>query len=195
MSTDNGDLTVMNVHGRQAGSSPWAGRAAFWADIQMYPAALGLGGRHPVVLAGDTDIYMDATTNPATEHFCPAWEACGFRSAAAGGTGDITPTLQRSRHRVDTFMDNDPLLPWSLRESVWARGMLHPQVVGSDQLPVLLVLPCLLGVAWKAEVSATYSHTAGRHLPYNPDAPPIQRCLWTAVTAAQDEGRLVGRCS
>ena len=28
----------------------------------------------------------------------------------------------------DTFLVNEPLLPWSLRESVWARGMAHPQV-------------------------------------------------------------------
>ena len=37
--TDGGGLTLINVHGPQAGCSPWAGRAAFWADIQMY--ALG----------------------------------------------------------------------------------------------------------------------------------------------------------
>ena len=67
--TDGGGLTLINVHGPQAGCSPWAGRAAFRADIQMYATARSLGGRHPVVIAGDTNIYMDATTNPATEHF------------------------------------------------------------------------------------------------------------------------------
>ena len=59
----------------------------------------------------------------------------------------MTPTLHPSRHRVDTFLVNEPLLPWSLRESVWARGMAHPQVVGSDHLPVRLALPGLLNTA------------------------------------------------
>ena len=67
--TDGGGLTLLNVHGPQARCSPWAGRAAFSADIQMYATARSLGGRHPVVVAGDTNVYMDATTNPATEHF------------------------------------------------------------------------------------------------------------------------------
>ena len=67
--TDGGGLTLINVHRPQAGCSPWAGRAAFWADIQMYATARSLRGRHPVVIAGDTNIYMDATTNRATEHF------------------------------------------------------------------------------------------------------------------------------
>ena len=62
--TDGGGLTLINVHGPQAGCSPWAGRAAFWADIQMYATARSLGGRHPVVIAGDTNIYMDAASKP-----------------------------------------------------------------------------------------------------------------------------------
>ena len=89
---DGGGLTLINVHGPQAGCSPWAGRAAFWTNIQMYATASSLGGRHPVVIAGDTNIYMDATTNPATEHFRAGWEACGFPRATAGGEEDMTPT-------------------------------------------------------------------------------------------------------
>ena len=57
--TNGGGLTLINVHGPQAGGSPCAGRAAFWADIQMYAPARSLGGRHPVVTAGDTNVYMD----------------------------------------------------------------------------------------------------------------------------------------
>ena len=53
--TDKGGLSLINVHGRQAGCSPWAGRAAFWANIAMYATARSLGGRHPVVIAGDTN--------------------------------------------------------------------------------------------------------------------------------------------
>ena len=97
--TDGGGLTLINVHGPQAGCSPWAGRAAFWADIQMYATARSLGGRHPVVIAGDTNIYMDATLNPATEHFRAGWEARGLRKAAAGGKEDMTPTLHGPRGR------------------------------------------------------------------------------------------------
>ena len=145
--TDGGGLTLINVHGPQAGCSPWAGRAAFWADIQMYATARSLVGRHSVVIAGDTNVYMDATFNPTTEHFRAAWEAHGFRRATADGEEDMTPTLYPSRHRVDTFLVNEPLLPLSLRESVWARGMAHPQVVGSDHLPVRLALPGLLNAA------------------------------------------------
>ena len=133
---------------------------------------------------------MDATTNPATEHFRARWEACGFQRATAGGAEDMTPTLHPSRHRVDTFLVNEPLLPWSLRDSVWARGMAHPQVVGSDHLLVRLALPGLLNVAGHAALPAAYSHTEGRLLPYDAEAAPVQRCLWAAVTAAQDEPSL-----
>ena len=34
--TDKGGLPLINVHVPQAGCSPWAGRAALCADIQMY---------------------------------------------------------------------------------------------------------------------------------------------------------------
>ena len=116
--TDGGGLTLINVHGPHTGCSAWAGRAAFCADIQMYATARSLGGRHPVVIAGDTNVYMDVTSNPATEHFRAGWEACAFWRATAGGEEDMTPMLHPSRHRVDTFLVNEPSLPWSLRESV-----------------------------------------------------------------------------
>ena len=69
----------------------------------------------------------------------------------------MTPTLHPSQHRVDTFLVNEPLLPWSLRESVWARGMAHPQVVGSDHLPVRLALPGLLSAAGRAAMPTPVS--------------------------------------
>ena len=141
-------------------------------------------------IAGDTNIYIDVPTNPATGHFRAGWEACGFRRAAAGGEEDMTPTLHPSRHRVDTFLVNEFLLPWSLRESVWARGMAHPQVVGSDHLPVCLALQGLLSAAGRAAMPTPYSHTEGRLLPYDAEAAPVQHCLWAAVTAAQDEPSL-----
>ena len=78
----------------------------------------------------------------------------------------------------------------SLRESVWARGMAHPQVVRSDHLPVRLVLPGLLDTAGQAPVPTPQRHTEGRLLLYNTDAAPVQHCLWAAVTAAQDEPSL-----
>ena len=102
----------------------------------------------------------------------------------------MTPTLHRSRHRVDTFLVNEPLLPWSLRESVWAHGMAHPQVVGSDHLPVRLALPGPLSAAGRAAMPTPYSHTEGRLLSYDAEATPVQHCLWAAVTAAQDEHSL-----
>ena len=142
--TDGGGLTLIIVRGPQAGCSPWAGRAAFLADLQMYATARSLGGRHPVVIAGDTNVYMDATSNPATEHFRAGWGACDFRRPTARGEEDMTPTLHPSRHRVDTLLVKEPLLPCSLRESVWARGMAHPQVIGWDHLPVRLALLGLL---------------------------------------------------
>ena len=159
--TDGGGLTLINVHGLQAGCSPLAGRAAFWADIQMYAMAHSLGGRHPVVIAVDTNVYMDATSNLASEHFRAGWEACGFWRATAGGKEDMTPTLHPSRHRVDTFLVNEPLLPWSLRESIWARGMAHPLVISSDHLPVRLALPGLLNAAGSAAMPNPYSHREG----------------------------------
>ena len=188
--TDGGGLTLNNVHGPQAGCSPWTGRAAFWADIQMYATARSLGWRHPVIIAGDTNVYMDATSNPATEHFRAGWEACGFRRATAGSEEDMTPTLHPSRHRVDTFLVNAPLLRWSLRESVWARGMAHPKSISLDHLPVRLALPGLLNAAGRAAMPTPYSHTEGRLLPYDAEAAAVQHCLWAAVTAAQDEPSL-----
>ena len=188
--TDGGGLTLINVHGPQAGCSPWAGRAAFWANIQKYARVRSLGGRHPVVIAGDTNIYMDATTKLATEHIRAGWEACGFRRATAGGVEDMTPAIHPSRHRVDTFLVNEPLLPWSLRESVWARGMAHPQVVRWDHLLVHLALPGLLDAAGHAAMPTPCSHMEGRLLPYDAEAAPVQCCLWAAVTAAQDEPSL-----
>ena len=188
--TDKGGLTLINVYGPQAGCSPLAGQAVFWADIQMYATARSTGGRHPVVIAGDRKIYMDAGTNPATEHFCAGSEACGFQRATAGGMEDMTPTLHPSRHRVDTFLVNERLLPWSLRESVWARGMAHPQVVGSDHVPVCLALQGLLDTAGQPAVPTPYSHTEGHLLSYDAQAATVQRCLWAAFTAAQDKPSL-----
>ena len=135
-----------------------------------------------MVIGGDTNIYMDATTNPATEHFRAGWEACGFPGATAGGVADMTPTLHPSQHRVDTFLVSEPLLPWSLRGSVWARGMAHPQVIGSDHLPVGLARLGLLNAAGHAAVPTPYGHTEGRLLPYDAKAALVQRCLWAAVT-------------
>ena len=188
--TDGGGLTLINVHGPQAGCSPWVGCAAFWADIRMYATARSLGGRNPAVIAGDTNVYNDATSNPATERFRAGWEACGFRRATAGGAEDMTPTLHPSRHRVDTLLVNKPLLPWSLRKRVGARGMAHLQVIRSDHLQVCLALPGLLNAAGHATMPTPYSHTEGRLLSYDAEAAPVEHCLWAAVTAAQDEPSL-----
>ena len=69
--TDKGGLTLINVRGPVVGRLAWDERAAFLAYIQMYATARSLGGRHPVFIAGDTNVYMDAATHPATEHFRP----------------------------------------------------------------------------------------------------------------------------
>ena len=184
--TNKGGLTLINVHGPQAGCPPLGGTASVLDDIQMYATVRSLGGRHPVVIAGDTSVYMNAPTNPATEQFRAGWEACGFQRATAGGVEDMNPTLHPSRHRVGTFLVNGPLPPWSLRESVWARGMGHSQVVGSDYLPVRLALPGLLDAAGHAAVPTLDSHRGGRLLPYDSEAPSLQRCLSAEVTAAQE---------
>ena len=166
--TDGGGLSLINVHGPQAGCSPWAGRATFWADIQMYATARSLDGRRPVVIAGDTIIYMGAPTNPATEHFRAGWEACGFRRDTAGGEEDMTPRLHPSRHRVDAFLFNEHLLPWSLQESVWARGMAHPQ---GDRLGPPHGPP---GPAWPPQRSRA---RGGAHplQPHGGPPPPVRR--------------------
>ena len=46
----------------------------------------------------------------------------------------MTPTLCPSEHRLDSLLVNEPRMLSSLREGVWARGMVHPQVLGSDYL-------------------------------------------------------------
>ena len=95
--TDRGGLTLINVHGPGAGCSPWAGRAAFWADIQMYATARSLGGRHPVVITGDTNVYMDVTSDPATEHFRAGWEACGVHAPSVPAQGRHLPGQRAPR--------------------------------------------------------------------------------------------------
>ena len=45
-------------------------------------------------------------------------------------------------------------------------------------------------MAGHAALPAPYSHTEGRLLPCDAEAAPVQRCLWAAVTAAQDEPSL-----
>ena len=186
--TDGKGLTLINVHGPQAGRSPWARRAAFWADIQMYATACSLGGRHLVVIAGDTNVYMEC--NLQHGHGALPRGLRGPRFPETGGKEDTTPTLHPSRHRVDTFLVTEPLLPLSLQESVWARGMVHPQVIGSDHLLVRQALPGLLNAAGRAAMPTPHSHTEGRLLPYYAEAAPVQHCLWAAVTAAQDEPSL-----
>ena len=103
---------------------------------------------------------------------------------------DMIPTLQPSWHSMDTFLVNEPLLTWFLRESVWARGMAQSQGIGSDHIPVRPALPGLLNAAGHAAMPTPYSHTEGRLLLYDAEAAPGQRRLWAAVTAAQDEAAL-----
>ena len=79
-----------------------------------------------MVIASNTNIYMDATSNPATEHSRAGWEACGFRRATAGGLEDMMPTLHPSRQQVDTFLVNESLLPWSLQERLGPRHGAPP---------------------------------------------------------------------
>ena len=114
-----------------------------------------------MVIAGDTNIHMDATTNPATEHSRAGWQACCFRGATAGGVEDMTPTLHPSRHRVDTFLVNEPLRLWSLREGDWDRGMAQSQVIGSDHLPFRLALPGLASMTHSAFETITDNDPEG----------------------------------
>ena len=89
--TDKGGHTLTIVHGPQAGCSPLAGQAAFRADIQMNATARSLGWRHPVLIASNTNIYMDAATNFAAQYFLASWTAFGFQRATAAGVEDMTP--------------------------------------------------------------------------------------------------------
>ena len=83
-----------------------------------------------------------------------------------------------------------PLLPRSLRESAWARGMSHPKVIGSDHLLVCLAVPGPLNTAGHAAMPAPYSQTEGRLPRYDAEAALVQCCLWAAVTAAQNKPSL-----
>ena len=68
--------------------------------------------------------------------------------------------------------------------------MSHPQVIGSDHLPVRLALPGLLNAAGHAAMPTPYSRRKGCLLSYNAEAAPVQRCLWAAASAVQDEPSL-----
>ena len=54
--TDKFGVTLINVHEPEAGCSPWAGRAALRADINMYATARSLSGRYPLVIASKTNV-------------------------------------------------------------------------------------------------------------------------------------------
>ena len=64
----------------------------------MYAKVRSLCGWHPVIIAGDTNIYMHAATNPATqpEHSRSGWKACGFKRATAGRLEDTLHTFRVS---------------------------------------------------------------------------------------------------
>ena len=116
----------------------------------MYAAAPSLDGQHAVVVAGNSNIYMDVAINPATEHLSSAPEACGFWMAAGGGTEKMTPRLRPSRHRVDAFPVNKPLLPWSLQESV-TKNILNWCPKGFDENLQVVELENRTAAASRAE--------------------------------------------
>ena len=80
--TDGGGLTLINVHGPQAGSSPWAGQAAFCADIQMYATARSLGGdTRRSSRVTPTSTWMPPPTRPRST------SARAGKPAVSGGPG------------------------------------------------------------------------------------------------------------
>ena len=106
------------------------------------------------------------------------------------GKEDMTPTLHPPGTGWRPSWSTNPSCRGPCGESVWARGMVHPGVVGSDHPPVRLALPGLLNAAGRAGMPTLYSHTEGRLLSYDAEAAPVHHCLWAAVTAAQDEPSL-----
>ena len=98
---------------RRWAAPPQRAQRGSWPTSRCTLRRAGLGGRLPMMVAGDMNMYMNATTDPATEKIRSGWEACGFRTATAGGTEDMTPTLHPFRQRVDTFLVKEPLLRWS----------------------------------------------------------------------------------
>ena len=142
--TEKGGLTLFSLHGPQAGCSPWVGRAAFWADIQMYATTRSFVERHPVVIAGDTNMYMDAATKLATEHLHSGLEACGFRRATAGWDGrhdPHTPDVPTQGGHLPCQRAAPAMVPAGER-----LGLRHGTSPGgrSDHLPVRPALPGLL---------------------------------------------------
>ena len=182
--TDKGGLTLINIHGPRAGCFPWAGRAACWAGIQIYATVRGLGERHPVVIAGNTNIYMDAPTDPATEHFCAGWEACGFKRATASRMEDMT--RPNTGWTPSWSADPPAMVPEGER-----LGSRHGAPQGGwDNLPVRLALTGLLDGAGHAAVPTPYSHTGDCLLMYDTEAAPVQRWMWATVTTTQNEPSL-----
>ena len=106
-----------------------------------------------------------------------------------------TPDRKKKfRRRVVTFLVHERLLWWSLWESVWARGMAHRQVDGSDHLPVFLVPPCLLDVMGKLAVPRLYSHTAGRLPRTTPTPHPLNVGRSNCSAGRTPPGALAGPC-
>ena len=54
-------LTLINVYRPQARRSPSAGQVSLLTDVQMYATACRLCGQQALIIAGNTNLYVDAT--------------------------------------------------------------------------------------------------------------------------------------
>ena len=175
--TDKGGLTLINVHGPEAGSSPLG-------------AMRGVLGRHTNIRHGAQPWWMapgDHRWRHQHLHGCRYKPSHGAFPLRLGGLG-LPEGQGRQGGRHDPPALPVPTegghLPGQQAPPAMApagkrlgQGHGHPEVVGSDHLPVGLVLPGLLDTAGQAAVPTPYSHTEVRLLPYDtPSHPSSAAC-------------------
>ena len=178
--TAGGTLTVINVHGHGSGGNPWA-------DVAMYAAAKSAGGTRAVFLGGDFNVWLESPRHPTTTRFRALWEQCGFRMAGPEREEDRRPT--RVGHRLDSFLRNSPLVPWTTRERPHLAPGRSRASLGSDHGPVVLDIP--LVVAGKGSVtSMAYSHAQGRLHAIRPDSPGFREAAAAVLQKACGERQL-----
>ena len=185
--TAGATLTVINVHGPGSGGDSWASKASFWADVAMYAAAKSAGGTRAVLLGGDFNVWLESPWHPSTRRFQALWEQCDFHRAGPEREEDRRPT--RAGHRLDSFLQNSPLVPWAARERPHLAPGRSPASLASDHGPVVLDLP--LAVAGKERVTRmAYSHAQDRLHAIRPDSPGVGEAAAAVLQKACGDRRL-----
>ena len=185
--TASGALRVINVHGPGSGGDSWASKASFRTDVAIYARAKSAGGTRPVLVGGDFNILLVSPGHPTTRRFVALWEQRGFLRAGHAAEEDRQPT--RAGYKLDSFLLNAPMVPWTMRERPYPVPRRSPAALASDHGPVVLRIP--LAVATKETMTRlAYSHAQGRIYAMRADLSGVREAAAAVVQQACDDPAL-----